>query len=58
MKKKDSKFKINKDNFIQFLANSSPEEINEFIKEKGKPMKIIEPIVFFDKEDKKVNDKL
>lgn len=39
--------KISRDNFIDFLATSSPEEINEFIKREGKPRKPIIPIVFF-----------
>lgn len=45
---------IDKDNFIDFLANAKPEEINQYIREKGKPRKLIQPMFFFDKkEDKK-----
>jgi len=53
MKKiKEQKPTISKSNFIEFLANSSPEEINKFILEKGKPRKLIEPMIFFKpKED-------
>ena len=52
MKKKS--FEIAKDDFISFLANSSPEEINNYIKERGKPCKPYEVIIFFDdrKDDK------
>ena len=47
---------IDKDNFIDFLANAKPEEINQYIKEKGKPRKLISPMFFFDKkEDDKRN---
>lgn len=40
-------YKIEKDDFIDFLASATPEEVNSFIKEKGKPPKLIEPLVFF-----------
>ena len=53
MAKKTTKNKIEKDDFIQFLASSSPEEINKFIEEKGKPRKLIEPMIFFNKSDDK-----
>lgn len=47
---------INKQDFIDFLANSTPEEINKYILEKGKPRKTIQPMFFFNKEnDKKVD---
>lgn len=39
--------KITKTNFIEFLANASPEEVNRYILEKGKPRKLIEPMIFF-----------
>ena len=47
--KKENKHiqKIEKDDFITFLANASPEEVNKLIIEKGKPRKLIEPMVFF-----------
>ena len=51
-KTKEQKPTITKNNFIEFLANSSPEEINKFILEKGKPRKLIAPMIFFkDKQD-------
>ena len=44
---------INKDNFIDFLANSTPEEINKMIEEKGKPPKPINPLFFYPKHSDK-----
>lgn len=38
---------ISKENFINFLASSTPEEVSRYILEKGKPPKLIEPVVFF-----------
>ncbi len=52
---KDKKMVISKDNFIDFLANSTPEEVNKFILEKGKPRKLIEPMVFFKSRNEKAN---
>ena len=53
MKKKYKNFSVSKENFIEFLASASPEEINKLILEKGKPPKLIEPMVFFkDKKNK------
>lgn len=52
---KNNSERISKDNFINFLATSSPEEINEFIQREGKPKKPIIPIIFFD--DIKTGDK-
>ena len=55
---KKNKFKIDKDDFINFLATASPEEVNALIMEKGKPRKLISPIIFFDdKKDNKRNEK-
>ena len=53
MLKKENKPKISKENFIEFLAHSTPEEIDKYISEKGKTRKLIEPIIFFDKNNKK-----
>lgn len=39
---------ITRDNFIKFLADATPEEVNRLIIEKGKPRKLIEPMIFFD----------
>lgn len=43
---------IKKENFIQQLTDMSIEEINEFIKQKGKRPKPIPLIYFADKDDK------
>ena len=54
MKKEKPKVqKINKDDFIHFLSNASPEEVNRLIIEKGKPRKLIEPMVFFKEKNEK-----
>lgn len=45
---------IKKEDFIDFLASATPEDINRMIREKGKPRKLIEPMVFFKREDNKV----
>lgn len=49
MAKKESKIKdsISKEDFINFLANRSPGDINKMIEEKGKPPKRICPMFFF-----------
>lgn len=55
---KKNKFKMDKDDFIEFLASATPEEVNALIAEKGKPRKLINPIIFFDdKKDNKKNEK-
>lgn len=53
---KEKNIVLERDNFIQFLASSTPEEINEYILQRGKPPKLIEPIIFFEKKDDS-NDK-
>lgn len=50
-KEKPQSFTVSKDNFIDFLASASPEEVNRFITEKGKPRKLIEPMIFFKNKD-------
>ena len=52
-KSKNTGFVISKENFIDFLASATPEEVNRYILEKGKPMKLFEPMVFFDRKNKK-----
>ena len=48
---------ITKDNFIEFLANATPEEVNQYILEKGKPRKLVEPMIFFkDKQNKSYDE--
>ena len=49
---KTSKSIIQKKDFIKFLASASPEEINRYIAEKGKPGRLIEPIIFFEDKGK------
>ena len=49
MLKKEDKPKISRENFIEFLAHSTPDEIDRYILEKGKPQKLIDPIIFFDR---------
>lgn len=49
-KAKNNKPTIKKEDFIEFLMSASPEDINKYIREKGKPAKLIEPIIF-------INDK-
>ena len=54
MKKEKSYMQtITRENFIKFLAEATPEEVNQLITEKGKPRKLIETMIFFDrpKED-------
>lgn len=54
---KKEKNSIEKENFLDFLASATPEEVNNMILEKGKPRKLIEPFIFFKNRDSK-NDKL
>lgn len=49
MKKEKKQDKIDKEDFINYLAHATPEDLNKLIIEKGKPPKLIEPIFFFDK---------
>lgn len=46
------KFKMNKENFLEFMASSTPEEINNYIQEKGKPRKLFCPIFYFTNPNK------
>ena len=57
-KKKEKSFldkmTISRENFIEFLASATPEEVNQMILDKGKPRKLIEPMIFFgDKKNEK-----
>jgi len=47
MSKNSSTRKIDKDNFIEFLASATPRELNRLIEEKGKPPKRWSPVYFF-----------
>lgn len=51
-KKVVSKPTISKCDFIKFLSSATPEEINRYIVEKGKPPRLVEPIIFFDGKPK------
>ena len=44
---KQLKPSIDKENFIEFLANATPEELNQRILEHGKPRKPYNPIYVF-----------
>lgn len=50
-KEKPEFFGIGKDDFIKFLSSATPDEVNRFVLEKGKPRKLIEPMIFFDKKE-------
>lgn len=39
---------MGKNDFIKVLASMTPQEINEMLKNKSKPRKLIEPIKFED----------
>lgn len=47
MNKNKTNNKICREDFIDFLASATPEEVNKYITEKGKPRKLIEPFVYF-----------
>lgn len=38
---------IEKEDFIAFLANSTPQDLNKLIEEKGKPKRLIDPFFPF-----------
>ncbi len=48
----NKKFKISKNDFIDFLISASPAEVNKYILEKGKKPKPITPVIFFNKKKK------
>lgn len=50
-KEKQQSYAISKENFIDFLANATPEEVSQLIIEKGKPRKLIEGMIFFKRND-------
>lgn len=51
--KKNNNYKMKKEDFIEFLSQATPEEINKYILEKGKPRKLIDPLVYFKKDEVK-----
>lgn len=46
------KYAIKKEDFINFLASSTPEEINVYIQEKGKPRKVFCPLIYHPNKSK------
>lgn len=48
---------ISKDDFIDFLAHATPEELNERILEHGKPRKLYNPIYIFRDPNRKMEEK-
>lgn len=51
MKSKNSKVSLPKDDFIDYLSSLTPEEINEYIKQKGKKAKLVSPFIVERKTD-------
>lgn len=49
--------KIEKEDFIRYLAEATPEELNQLIQEKGKPRRLIHPIFYFNMYDKDKENK-
>ena len=47
MENKLANKKLDKENFIEFLASATPEELNRLILQEGKPPKPTTPIYFF-----------
>ena len=50
---KEPKPVVSRNNFINFLASATPEEINQYISEKGKPGKLIDPMNIYSEKKKK-----
>ena len=50
---KEPKIALSRDSFINFLASASPDEINQYISEKGKPGKLIDPMNMYSEKKKK-----
>lgn len=51
-KKKESKPKVDKEDFIEFMIRATPQEINERILNRGKPAKLYCPFYFFRNTDR------
>ena len=51
-KKKDTSKKIDKESFIDFLANATPQEVNDMILNRGKPRKLYRPFYLFENKEK------
>lgn len=54
-KQQKPKFGMKKEDFIDFLASATPEEINNYIQEKGKPRKVFCPLFYHEKHSKEEN---
>lgn len=53
-KSKESKQKVDKEDFIDFLCRATPQEVNDRILNRGKPRKLYYPFyVFRNKEHQK-----
>ena len=48
---------IDKTSFIDFLASATPEEVNKYIQEKGKPRKVVSPMYFYPREGEEQQEK-
>ena len=51
------KFTMKKEDFISFLSSATPEEINNYIQEKGKPRKVFCPLFYNEKKSKEETTK-
>lgn len=38
---------MNRDRFIEFISSQTPEQLNELIREQGKPPKLVDPMYFY-----------
>lgn len=56
MAKKNNKIKIQKEDFIEFLSQATPKDINDYILKYGKPRKAIDPIIFYDERENKPSE--
>lgn len=50
-KSTSNKSTIKKNDFIDFLASATPEEVSRYIQEKGKKQKLVNPVFFFNREE-------
>lgn len=53
--KQKTKYVMPKEDFITFLASATPDEINQYIQEKGKPRKLFCPLIYCPKTTKEDN---
>jgi hypothetical protein len=45
---------MNKEDFIEFISSVGPKELNDFIAQRGKPAKLMVPIIFFNDNQAKL----